>query len=713
MEEEEQNDETRKRRSSRSRRSSRRKSFSLQTIDHENEEEQKQDNNNNNNNNNKSRRSSRSSSSRRSSRSGSISKASTNDNDTTNTTTLNQQLLPGDNNDNNINTFNDNNEYQNLNTEDLNCFQKCLLYTKYRWNIFSKYKKFMLYNMLIIAILCFFIFSNLMLTSVTGYTKKPQVMPCYAKAWFGKSACGVDGEYCKPFKTDTWQPVRCPGRCAFQGLSKVSNIIGSGPYRSDSWLCQAAIHRGVLSDRGGCALYKMTGYSIKFDASTKNGVISNGSAFWFPSTFDIKKVEGSSFCFDETFNFLMMFIMFSHCTWMYFMFPYYTNVKWRYIMSVFYGMLYLGLVDQRLNKNFEYKLNRALNEVVVLLPILYIMYLINKDFAFNIDGQKMNHNNNLNGQYEEMTILDDNDNNDNNINIELNNISINGIGNDGDDNDKISLIRWRAKYIYFPFLQLLPFWLGINIHLFVYFVPDFSITPDIVKLCQPFSFSCIRFIILISFIFIVVIFFVYAHYVEKTLKQRLCLYFVILLLFVFFQMFLGNGYRFHLHHSFLGFILYLGVGLKRRSLVSLFFASFLLGLVINGVMNWGWDGSLWDHVGVPFSGDGGGGGGSSSSSGHSSHHRIEVPELTNSSLTSTSVNIIWQNNYTFAKNVRLYMNDVMIYQDIVKPSVNSFAVKDLLPNGVKYFFQMEYTSFNINLVLLKSKKLFITTLNGG
>ena len=72
--------------------------------------------------------------------------------------------------------------------------------------------------------------------------------------------------------------------------------------------------------------------------------------------------------------------MFSHCTWMYFMFPYYTNVKWRYIMSVFYGMLYLGLVDQRVNKNFEYKLNRALNEVVVLLPILYIMYLINKDW---------------------------------------------------------------------------------------------------------------------------------------------------------------------------------------------------------------------------------------------------------------------------------------------------------------------------------------------
>ena len=73
-------------------------------------------------------------------------------------------------------------------------------------------------------------------------------------------------------------------------------------------------------------------------------------------------------------------------------------------------------------------------------------------------------------------------------------------------------------------------------------------------------------------------------------------------------------------------------------------------------MNWGWDGSLWDHVGVPFSGgDGGGSSSSSSSSGHSSHHRIEVPELTNSSLTSTSVNIIWQNNYTFAKNVRLYI----------------------------------------------------------
>ena len=117
-------------------------------------------------------------------------------------------------------------------------------------------------------VLLFFIFSNLLLTSVAGVDKKPQVIPCYAKAWFGKAACGVNGEYCRPFQTETWQAIRCPGRCGPHGLEAKSNIVGSGPYRSDSWLCQAAIHRGALSNSGGCALWKMTGSKVQFDSSS-------------------------------------------------------------------------------------------------------------------------------------------------------------------------------------------------------------------------------------------------------------------------------------------------------------------------------------------------------------------------------------------------------------------------------------------------------------
>ena len=56
------------------------------------------------------------------------------------------------------------------------------------------------------------------------------------------------------------------------------------------------------------------------------------------------------------------------------------------------------------------------------------------------------------------------------------------------------------------------------------------------------------------------------------------------------------------------------------------------------------------------------------------------------------------------------MNDILIYQDIVQPGKNNFLVKDLIPNGVRYFFQMDWTSFDINTVVMRSKILNVTTL---
>ena len=201
---------------------------------------------------------------------------------------------------------------------------------------------------------------------------------------------------------------------------------------------------------------------------------------------------------------------------------------------------------------------------------------------------------------------------------------------------------------------------------------------------------------MVLFLF-VIIYFIYMHYVEKTLKQRLCMYFCIVVLLGCFQALLGQEYHFHLHHSFLGFVLYLGVGLKKPNLISLAFASFLVGMVINGIMNWGWNGSLYDYVPGTGGGGHGGGGGGGSSSGSSGHHVVRLPQLINTSLTPNSVNIVWPNNYTFAKNVQLYMNDILIYQDIVRPGKNNFLVKGLIYETVyvRYFFQVEWTPFNI------------------
>ena len=56
------------------------------------------------------------------------------------------------------------------------------------------------------------------------------------------------------------------------------------------------------------------------------------------------------------------------------------------------------------------------------------------------------------------------------------------------------------------------------------------------------------------------------------------------------------------------------------------------------------------------------------------------------------------------------MNNVLIYQDTISRNRNSFFVEGLIPNGVKYFFQMEYTSFNIDNVMLKTPILNVTTM---
>lgn len=52
-------------------------------------------------------------------------------------------------------------------------------------------------------------------------------------------------------------------------------------YRADSWICQAATHAGVISDRGGCGVVELTGASNYYYSSKRNGY----SSVEFPSTF--------------------------------------------------------------------------------------------------------------------------------------------------------------------------------------------------------------------------------------------------------------------------------------------------------------------------------------------------------------------------------------------------------------------------------------------
>ncbi|MBI3395605.1 MAG: hypothetical protein HY042_07210 [Spirochaetia bacterium] len=77
----------------------------------------------------------------------------------------------------------------------------------------------------------------------------------------------------------------CPAGCAVAGGS----VWGTGPYTTDSSICRAAIHAGVISDAAGGALkvHAKTG-QLKYEGSEANGVKTSG---WGPydKSFSVEK----------------------------------------------------------------------------------------------------------------------------------------------------------------------------------------------------------------------------------------------------------------------------------------------------------------------------------------------------------------------------------------------------------------------------------------
>ena len=124
----------------------------------------------------------------------------------------------------------------------------------------------------------------------------------------GGNGCQLDGNACRPFDNAVFA-FSCPANCA--GL-KISNpytvgaqevvysplVIGGaedgplGPsaeepiYRADSFICQAAVHAGIISnDRGGCGVVSLTGKQTKFPGVYRQRIQSTGFDSEFPKSF--------------------------------------------------------------------------------------------------------------------------------------------------------------------------------------------------------------------------------------------------------------------------------------------------------------------------------------------------------------------------------------------------------------------------------------------
>jgi len=150
---------------------------------------------------------------------------------------------------------------------------------------------------------------------------QPVHLTCTSSFWLKNGGCGLDGEECLPFDNNTL-PFRCPANCISSGrvlnpravgaeLVSYTNFVIGGPspddvdntsigtYRGDSFICVAAIHAGIASDRfGGCGAVSQTGTRNNFPASERNGISSIPFDSTFPSSFTFLKGISSSSCRD-------------------------------------------------------------------------------------------------------------------------------------------------------------------------------------------------------------------------------------------------------------------------------------------------------------------------------------------------------------------------------------------------------------------------------
>ncbi|GAA99100.1 uncharacterized protein L969DRAFT_49368 [Mixia osmundae IAM 14324] len=118
--------------------------------------------------------------------------------------------------------------------------------------------------------------------------------------WTRNDLCGPQGILCRPFN-DSTLAFRCPANTKgvqllndravgneiliYQGL-----VVGggdpAGTYRADSFICQAALHRGLFGDnKGGCGVLNQIGTYGNYLASEQNGIQSTAFPGSFPSSF--------------------------------------------------------------------------------------------------------------------------------------------------------------------------------------------------------------------------------------------------------------------------------------------------------------------------------------------------------------------------------------------------------------------------------------------
>lgn len=230
--------------------------------------------------------------------------------------------------------------------------------------------------------------------ATTGYIKgygRPRNLWCGASFWSPGNQCGLNGNDCRPFSS-SHTAFRCPANCDQTHLLEyrwVGNesyiyspyVIGgrepgqpdSMPvYRGDSFICQAAIHAGVISRAsGGCGVASIIGEHDSFQGSQAHGIESIDFPASFPRSYTFQKLsDAGAQCPSDS-----RWPLFAVTCVALVLLSLFTTSPGVFFFSVYFiTMFHVGLVSDPPNKPNFYELISTL--FGKLLPGSFIAYVI-------------------------------------------------------------------------------------------------------------------------------------------------------------------------------------------------------------------------------------------------------------------------------------------------------------------------------------------------
>ncbi|KAF1843443.1 uncharacterized protein K460DRAFT_368343 [Cucurbitaria berberidis CBS 394.84] len=159
-------------------------------------------------------------------------------------------------------------------------------------------KNVLLAIVLLLWFLIFILFLTAQLPIRDGDGNHVLNLDCVDTLWRRKNECGINGIDCRPFSNQSFA-FRCPAKCAevqllnphMVGPLEVNYrplVIGTGPYRGDSFICGSAIHAGIINDRkGGCGRITLNGNHDQFPSTMHHGIESIAYDSYFSKSFSI------------------------------------------------------------------------------------------------------------------------------------------------------------------------------------------------------------------------------------------------------------------------------------------------------------------------------------------------------------------------------------------------------------------------------------------